>query len=225
MTWQEIRVIYPWLPETSDDWHQHVKGGGWVHANATVCDAVFVGERAIIKDGTFHGGAFYGGMFYGGTFYGGMFHGGAFYGGMFYGGTFHGGTFYDGTFYGGTFHGGTFHGGTFYDGTFYDGTFYDGAFYDGTFRGGDIYSGEFYGGTIKDGVITRSPILIHGSRYWIGYSGEDLVSSGCITKPLAWWLENVERCAEEHGYTIEEQKEYRMHVEYIAAWMRLHGYV
>jgi len=49
-----------------------------------------------------------------------------------------------------------------------------------------------------------------------------LVSSGCITKPLAWWLKHVERCAQQHGYTPEQQREYRLHVEHIAAWMRLY---
>jgi hypothetical protein len=55
------------------------------------------------------------------------------------------------------------------------------------------------------------------------WAGSDLIASGCITKPLAWWLEHVERCDEKHGYSAEQQKEYRMHVEHIAAWMRLYG--
>ena len=42
-------------------------------------------------------------------------------------------------------------------------------------------------------------------------------------KPLAWWLENVERCAEEYKYTADQQREYRLYVEHIAAWMRLYS--
>jgi hypothetical protein len=50
------------------------------------------------------------------------------------------------------------------------------------------------------------------------------VSSGCLTDSLAWWLENIEQCAEENNYTPQQQKEYRLHIEHIAAWMRLYGY-
>ena len=51
------------------------------------------------------------------------------------------------------------------------------------------------------------------------------MQSGCIIKPLSWWLENIERCAEEHGYSEQQQNEYRLHIDHIAAWMRLYGYV
>ena len=133
MTWDEIKKLHPWLPESSEGWHQHANGGGWVRDAVKVPDAVVVGERAL------------------------------------------------------------------------------------------IYGGTIWGGTIEGGTITFSPLLIYGSRYFVGYAGDGLVASGCIVKPLAWWLENVERCAEEHGYTPTEQREYRMHIEHIAAWMRLHG--
>ena len=74
------------------------------------------------------------------------------------------------------------------------------------------------------GLHTRSPLWIQGTRYSIGYHSPGMIASGCITQPLAWWLLNVERCAEEHGYTVLQQQEYRLHVEHIAAWMRLYGY-
>ena len=158
MTWDEIKKLHPWLPESSEGWHQHANGGGWVRDAVKVPDAVVVGEHALI----------------------------------------YGGTIRDGTIWGGTIEGGTIWGGT-------------------------IKGGTIYGGTIKGGTITFSPLLIYGSRYFVGYAGDGLVASGCIVKPLAWWLENVERCAEEHGYTPTEQREYRMHIEHVAAWMRLHG--
>lgn len=97
----------------------------------------------------------------------------------------------------------------------------------GEIRGGEIWGGVIWGGAIHGGVISRSPILIYGSRYWIGWAGEidgeSVIASGCITRPVTWWLEHVERCAAEHGYSEAEQKEYRMHVEHIAAWLRRHG--
>ena len=158
MTWEEIRRLQPWLPESSDGWHQHERGGGWVRDGVYVAPRVRVMECAVFHGGVFHDGEFHGGVFYGGEFYDGEFHGGVFHGGVFHGGEFH-----------------------------------------------------------------TTPLLIYGSRYWIGWSGKDLVSSGCITKPLEWWLENVERCAEENGYSTEEQAEYREHIEHIARWMRRYG--
>ena len=74
-------------------------------------------------------------------------------------------------------------------------------------------------------VLTHTPIYIIGTKYFVAYVSGDLVQSGCITKPISWWLENVERCAQEHSYTPTQQKEYRMHVEHVAAWMRLYGYL
>jgi len=143
MTWSEIRQLHPWLPESSEGWHQHANGGGWVRDGVDVPHNIVVGPKAVI------GG--------------------------------------------------------------------------GTILGGTIEGGTIEGGTIEGGTITFSPLLIYGSRYFVGYAGDGLVASGCIVKPLAWWLENVDRCAEEHGYSEQEQREYRLHIEHIAAWMRLHG--
>ena len=76
-----------------------------------------------------------------------------------------------------------------------------------------------------DCILDQSPIYIIGTQYFVAYAGGDLVQSGCITKPITWWLENVERCAQEHSYTAAQQKEYRMHIEHVAAWMRLYSYI
>jgi len=228
MTWEEIRRLQPWLPESSDGWHQHERGGGWVRDGVYVAPRVRVMECAVFHGGVFHDGEFHGGVFYGGEFYDGEFHGGVFHGGVFHGGVFHGGVFYGGEFYGGEFYDGEFRGGVFRGGEFRDGVFHGGVVRDGVFRGGVFRGGVFYGGVFHDGefhggVFHTTPLLIYGSRYWIGWSGKDLVSSGCITKPLEWWLENVERCAEENGYSTEEQAEYREHIEHIARWMRRYG--
>ena len=69
----------------------------------------------------------------------------------------------------------------------------------------------------------RTPLYIQGSQYFLAFVGPGLVQSGCITRPLTWWLEHVERCAEEHGYSGEQQREYRLHVQHMAAWMWLYG--
>jgi len=79
--------------------------------------------------------------------------------------------------------------------------------------------------SVGDGcTIDRTPIYIAGTRYPSFWAGGDMVGSGCITKPLQWWLANVEACARHHGYTTDQQREYQLHVEHIAAWMRLYGF-
>ena len=91
----------------------------------------------------------------------------------------------------------------------------------------EIGSGVKIGSSVKIGSgvkIEKTPIYIQGRRYWIGYCGEKgMIRSGCINNPIKWWLENVEQCAEENGYSEIEQTEYRLHVEHVAAWMRLYG--
>uniref|UniRef100_A0A6M3L6R1 Uncharacterized protein n=1 Tax=viral metagenome TaxID=1070528 RepID=A0A6M3L6R1_9ZZZZ len=139
--------------------------------------------------------------------------GGVFRRGMYLGGVFHGGVYHDGVFRGGAFHGGVFRGGEYHGGVFRRGEYHDGVFHGGMYHGGVFHGGEFY----------DSPLFIQGSRYSICCSGGGMITSGCITKPLAWWIENVERCAEDHGYTPEQQTEYRRHVEYIAEWMRVYA--
>ena len=157
MTWDELRLIHPWLPETSEGWHQHPNGKGWVQDTARVADSAQVSGNAQV-----YGNA------------------------------------------------------QVCDRA----QVYDRARVSGNARVCD--RAQVCGNVQVYGIHNISPIYIQGSRYWIGYSGCGDVSSGCITKPLSWWLENVERCAEEHGYTPEEQVEYRSHVEHIATWMELH---
>ena len=72
--------------------------------------------------------------------------------------------------------------------------------------------------------LEKTPIYTQGRRYWIGYCGEPgYIRSGCEYHTISWWLENVEDCAKENGYTETEQREYRLHVCHIVAWMRLYG--
>ncbi len=249
MDWNELRKRHPYLPETSDGYHQHANGGGWVIDTVTVSDDTMVGERALVLGGTIRGGTIGGGTIWGGTIrggtigggtiWGGTIRGGTIWGGTIWGGTIRGGTIRGGTIGGGTIKGGTIWGGSIWGGTIRGGTIWGGTIRGGTIRGGTIWGGTIkggtiwggtirggtiWGGTIKGGTIDHTPLLIFGTQYWIGYAGDNLVASGCITKPLPWWLENIERCAEEYGYNEQQQKEYRMHIEHMAAWMRLYGY-
>ena len=90
-----------------------------------------------------------------------------------------------------------------------------------------------YGNTITAGYGNKyningydmpvPPIQYNGSRYPIGYHSPGVISSGCITKPLTWWVENVRRCAEENKYTPEQIDEYEIYVELLALWMKKFG--
>ena len=136
MNWSELRKHHPGLPESSDGYHQHANGGGWVADSASVDTTAYIGDEASVCD-----------------------------------------------------------------------------------------EARVFGKARVCDVVTQTPLYIQGTCYWIGYAGGNLIASGCMTKPVNWWLENVERCAEEHGYDDDQQREYRLHVEHIATWMRLYGYV
>jgi hypothetical protein len=163
--WEAIRKVYPWLPASSEGWHQHVNGGGWVQNTTNVSDKAQVCGEALVYDKAQVCG----------------------------------------------------------EALVYDKARVCGeALVCGEAQvcGEALVCGE---AQVCEGEHTRSPIYIQGTRYFIACVGPGLIQSGCITKPLAWWLEYVERCAEEHDYTQDQQKEYRLHVEHIAAWMQLYG--
>jgi len=50
VNWKHMRSVYPWLPETSDGWHQHSNGGGWVQDTALVEPSAYVGPNALVFD-------------------------------------------------------------------------------------------------------------------------------------------------------------------------------
>ena len=84
-----------------------------------------------------------------------------------------------------------------------------------------IWDGMFY-----DGEHVSQPMRIFGSQYPIGWSGvPGMIRSGCLLLPLKDWTKKggVEKIAAKHGYTKEQQKEYRIYVKAIAAWMKLKG--
>ena len=81
-----------------------------------------------------------------------------------------------------------------------------------------------YGCSLGDGYsLPVPPLWFSGPRYSIGYSRPGIVVSGCITKPIQWWEENIERCAEEHDYTPDEVQEYVWRVKILAEWMQMWG--
>ena len=72
------------------------------------------------------------------------------------------------------------------------------------------------GAVIGDGVeINRTPTYIQGSRFFMSQVTDDglTIQSGCITKPLSWWRENIRRCAEEYEYTPEQVEEYAAYID------------
>jgi uncharacterized cupin superfamily protein len=71
--------------------------------------------------------------------------------------------------------------------------------------------------------LTVPPAYFNGSAYSIGFLRPGWVKSGCIEKPITWWEENVERCAEENEYTPVQIKEYKYYITYIAEWMKINN--
>ena len=68
------------------------------------------------------------------------------------------------------------------------------------------------------------PLYFTGSRYWIGFAAPGIIRSGCIEKPIAWWRENIIRCAQEYKYTVAQQEEYQVYVELLIAWAEKFGW-
>ena len=215
-----------------DDWRMIGKAA--VHKSVQPSEECEFSGEAIIRGGKFRGGVFKGGKFNNGFFTGGIFEDGFFEGGLFKGGKFQikngvvkdgifeGGIFKKGIFYGGIFKGGIFEGGEFKYGIFKGGKFKGGVFYGGIFNDGIFIDGVFYGGVFHGGNWHRSPVFVKGTQYWVCESDNEHIASGCIRKPVAWWLENVEQCAEENNYTKQQQAEYRQIFEFVAAQMKLH---
>ena len=69
------------------------------------------------------------------------------------------------------------------------------------------------------GKLQEPPLHFCGSRYYIEFSKPGFIQSGCIEKPLDWWQKNVTRCAEEHGYSLSQVREYEMYVKFLGQWM------
>jgi len=210
MTFDELKKRVPNAVES--EWHHHDKGEGWVHRSAMVKADVYVGDGAIILGGKFFGGKFFGGEFRCGKFFGGLF-----FGGLFFGGEFHGGKFFGGEFRCGEFRGGEFRGGKFFGGLFFG----------GEFRGGEFHGGKFLGGLFHGGVWRQSPVFIQGSRYYMMEALPDAsrIRSGCIEKPIEWWIEDdyrhLRQAAEENHYTPEQVEEYIVYAQMFNALREL----
>ena len=72
---------------------------------------------------------------------------------------------------------------------------------------------------IKGKKYLYPPLHFFGSVYFMEFSKPGFIRSGCIEKPLAWWEENIVRCAEEHQYTPEQIEEYKLYVQMLKLWM------
>ena len=75
-------------------------------------------------------------------------------------------------------------------------------------------SGAYFSGA-KGGPF---PIFITSDQYGFQQANADgsVLRSGCIEKPLDWWVENIRRTAERHNYTPRQVDEYEVFVEMFA---------
>lgn len=70
---------------------------------------------------------------------------------------------------------------------------------------------------LGDGVVLKhTPTYIVGEQYSMCFVSPGIIQSGCITKPIKWWKENIRRCAEEHHYTPEQIEVYENYVNMLA---------
>lgn len=77
---------------------------------------------------------------------------------------------------------------------------------------------------IEKGIHKVSPIFINGSRFSVYWNGvEGYIRSGCMRETIAWWDDNLVRCATEHNYTPEQVEEYKIYFEAVKKWMVLKG--
>jgi len=74
----------------------------------------------------------------------------------------------------------------------------------------------------NDYELPVPPLWFSGPQYPIGYHSPGMIASGCIIKPVSWWLENIRRCAEEYHYSPEEIDEYEWRVKVLVDWMKRH---
>lgn len=233
MTIETLQTRFPSVPATA--WRQHSNGGGWVHKDAYVREAAFVGPDAIIRGGRIYGGRITGGEIHGGRIFGGEIRGGEMYdgemlGGGVYGGSIFGGRIYDGEIFGGCVYGGEIHGGTIYAGSVHGGIIFGGSIYGGqicggeihggtihagTIRGGWIFNGDIRGGEILDGSWQKSPILIQGSRDLISEASRTLIRIGCRCESLDWWLKYGLEVARKAQYTKAQIEEYEGYLRLI----------
>ena len=81
-----------------------------------------------------------------------------------------------------------------------------------------------YGANIGDRARINEQVFLpiyRAARYQIHWHSVGHIRSGCIIRPIYWWRDNVVRCAEEHGYSEQQQQLYACFVEQIIAWEKV----
>mgnify|MGYP001403007886 FL=1 len=155
----------------------------------------------------FAGGKVFGGEIFGGIIWGGEIWGGEIWGGEIFGGVIRGGKIWDGVI----------SGGEIWDGEICDGEIFGGVIRGGKILGGEIFGGEIFGGVImggkiRGGEIKRTPLQIHGSRYFLLWNKDtDRVSIGYHTKTVDGWLREFDKISID-DFTDEEKNEYRQYL-------------
>jgi hypothetical protein len=73
-------------------------------------------------------------------------------------------------------------------------------------------------------TLGKTPSQICGECFGVWQVSGDgqILRSGCIEKPLTWWVENVRRTAEHHDYTPEQIDQYEAYVQMFARLAKIH---
>ena len=62
-----------------------------------------------------------------------------------------------------------------------------------------------------------SPLQIQGTKFFFCVSSKDCVTVGCHTKTIAEWQETYEAEFDEHEFTAEERREYKLYFNLASA--------
>jgi hypothetical protein len=63
----------------------------------------------------------------------------------------------------------------------------------------------------------KSPLQIQGTRFFFSVSSQDSVAVGCHTKTIAEWEATYEDEFNEHDFTAEERREYKLYFNLASA--------
>jgi len=84
-------------------------------------------------------------------------------------------------------------------------------------RGADLGGANLRG---ADCLTASGELLrIAGTRHAIIAVDAENVSIGCMRHDLTWWQEHYAAVGRSEGYTATQVEEYRLHIEYVAAWL------
>jgi len=74
-------------------------------------------------------------------------------------------------------------------------------------------------GLLPDGL---RPLQILGTRYPLIVRTPGIIQIGCVSHPVAWWLEHYRALGRQEGYTAKQIAEYRGYIALARHWMKLY---